>query len=42
VKCIGKGNAGAPYEFGVKVSMVTTNARAPGGHERQPAFKSAS
>ena len=21
----------APYEFGVKVSIVTTNARAPGG-----------
>jgi IS5 family transposase len=29
-KCIGKGNASAPYEFGVKVSIVTTNARAPG------------
>jgi IS5 family transposase len=27
---IGKGNASAPYEFGVKVSIVTTNARAPG------------
>jgi hypothetical protein len=23
--------ASAPYEFGVKVSIVTTNARAPGG-----------
>jgi IS5 family transposase len=28
-KRIGKGNASAPYEFGVKVSIVTTNARAP-------------
>src|SRR5947207_14714604 len=28
---IGKGKASAPYEFGVKVSIVTTNARAPGG-----------
>jgi IS5 family transposase len=26
-----KGKASAPYEFGVKVSIVTTNARAPGG-----------
>lgn len=31
VECIGKGKAQAPYEFGVKVSVVTTNARAPGG-----------
>ena len=31
VECIGKGNASAPYEFGVKTSIVTTNARAPGG-----------
>jgi IS5 family transposase len=31
VECIGKGKANAPYEFGVKVSVVTTNARAPGG-----------
>ena len=31
VECIGKGKARAPYEFGVKVSVVTTNARAPGG-----------
>jgi transposase, IS5 family len=31
VECIGKGKAGAPYEFGIKVSIVTTNARAPGG-----------
>src|SRR5580692_7797269 len=30
-ECIGKGKASAPYEFGVKVSIVTTNARAPGG-----------
>ena len=28
---IGKGKASAPYEFGVKVSVTTTNARAPGG-----------
>jgi hypothetical protein len=25
------GKASAPYEFGVKASIVTTNARAPGG-----------
>src|SRR5205807_767921 len=31
VECIGKGKASAPYEFGVKASIVTTNARAPGG-----------
>lgn len=31
VECIGKGKTQAPYEFGVKVSVVTTNARAPGG-----------
>ena len=31
MECIGKGKASAPYEFGVKVSIVTTNARAPGG-----------
>jgi IS5 family transposase len=31
VECIGKGKARSPYEFGVKVSIVTTNARAPGG-----------
>ena len=30
-ECIGKGKASAPYEFGVKASIVTTNARAPGG-----------
>ena len=29
VECIGKGKASAPYEFGVKASIVTTNA--PGG-----------
>jgi IS5 family transposase len=29
--CIGKGKAGAAYGFGVNVSIVTTNARAPGG-----------
>ncbi len=31
VECIGKGKARTPYEFGVKVSIVTTNARASGG-----------
>jgi hypothetical protein len=31
VECVGKGKASAPYEFGVKVSIVTTNARAPSG-----------
>jgi len=31
VECIGKGKASAPYEFGVKASVVTTNDRAPGG-----------
>jgi hypothetical protein len=31
VECIGKGNASAPYEFGVKASIVTNNRRAPGG-----------
>jgi IS5 family transposase len=31
VECIGKGKASAPYEFGVKASVVSTNARAPGG-----------
>ena len=31
VECIGRGKASAPYEFGVKVSIATTNARAPGG-----------
>jgi IS5 family transposase len=31
VECIGKGKAQAPYEFGVKASLITTNARAPGG-----------
>jgi len=31
VECIGKGKAAAPYEFGVKASITTTNARAPGG-----------
>ena len=31
VECIGKGKASAPYEFGVKASITTTNARAPGG-----------
>jgi IS5 family transposase len=30
-ECIGKGKASAPYEFGVKVSIVTTNVRATGG-----------
>ena len=31
VECIRRGKASAPYEFGVKASIVTTNARAPGG-----------
>ncbi len=31
VECIGKGKASTPYEFGVKASIVTTNACAPGG-----------
>ena len=30
-KCIGKGKARTPYEFGVKVSLSTTNRRAKGG-----------
>src|SRR5207237_7028592 len=34
VECIGKGKANAPYEFGVKASIVTTNGRAPGGPVR--------
>jgi IS5 family transposase len=31
VECIGKGKAHRPYEFGVKASVATTNARSPGG-----------
>ena len=31
VECIGKGKAAAPYEFGVKASIVANNRRAPGG-----------
>jgi IS5 family transposase len=31
VECIGKGEARPPYEFGIKASIVKTNARAPGG-----------
>src|SRR5215218_5039761 len=31
VECIGKGKAHARYEFGVKVSLASTNAVAPGG-----------
>lgn len=30
-ECIGKGKARAPYEFGVKVSLATTNRRCKGG-----------
>ena len=30
-ECIGKGKAHRPYEFGVKVSLTTTNKRAKGG-----------
>jgi len=31
VECIGKGKAAKPYEFGCKVTVATTNARAAGG-----------
>ena len=31
VECIGKGKARAPYEFGCKVSIATTNKRCNGG-----------
>jgi transposase, IS5 family len=31
VECIGKGQGQRAFEFGVKASVVTTNARAPGG-----------
>src|SRR5262249_14152768 len=31
IECIGKGKASAPYEFGVKASIATTNARALDG-----------
>jgi transposase, IS5 family len=31
VECIGKGKTRKRFEFGVKVSVATTNARAPGG-----------
>lgn len=31
MKCIGKGKARARFEFGVKVSIATTNRPAPGG-----------
>lgn len=30
-ECIGKGKAHRPYEFGVKVSITTTNRRCKGG-----------
>jgi len=30
-ECIGKGKAHKPYEFGVKVSLTTTNKRCKGG-----------
>ncbi len=30
-ECIGKGKAAKPYEFGVKVSLTTTNRRCKGG-----------
>jgi hypothetical protein len=30
-ECISRGKASAPYEFGVKASIVTTNRRAPAG-----------
>jgi len=32
VECIAKGKAHKSYEFGCKVSVTTTNVRAPGGH----------
>ena len=31
MECIGKGKARTRFEFGVKVSLATTNAVAPGG-----------
>jgi transposase, IS5 family len=31
VECIGKGKPHRPYEFGCKVAVATTNARAPDG-----------
>ena len=31
IECIGKGKARAPYEFGCKVSITTTNKRCKGG-----------
>jgi IS5 family transposase len=31
VECIGKGKARTRFEFGVKVSLATTNRPAPGG-----------
>jgi hypothetical protein len=31
VECIGKGKAAAPYEAGIKASIVTNNRPAPGG-----------
>ena len=31
VQCIRKSKASEPYEFGIKVSIVPTNARPPGG-----------
>ena len=31
VECIGKGRVHARFEFGVKVSVATTNAVTPGG-----------
>jgi IS5 family transposase len=31
VECIGKGRAAAPYEFGIKASMLTNNRPSPGG-----------
>jgi IS5 family transposase len=30
VECIGKGKTAAPYEFGIKASMLTKNRPAPG------------
>jgi IS5 family transposase len=41
VEGIGKRKAAAPYEFGVEASIVTTNARAPGGGVRAARYRAA-
>ena len=35
-ECLGKGKARAPYEFGAKVSLTTTNRRCKGGQSHAP------